>query len=133
MPLHPLTNFKIQKCYRNEPGFNGVSSNLPKIKDGAYVSTPILELIGLLMYVINNDVTYFDSFGVEDVPKEIRTFINNKDIKTNIFRTQAFDSIMCGFFCIGFIDFMIAAKTLTEFTNLFSPKKIDNIILNYFL
>ena len=97
------------------------------------MSTPILELFGLLMYVINNDVTYFDSFGVEHVPKEIRTFINNKDIKTNIFRTQAFDSIMCGFFCIGFIDFMIAAKTLTEFANLFSPKKIDNIILNYFL
>ena len=97
------------------------------------MSTPILELFGLLMYFINNDVTYFDSFGVEHVPKEIRTFINNKDIKTNIFRTQAFDSIMCGFFCIGFIDFMIAAKTLTEFTNLFSPKKIDNIILNYFL
>ena len=97
------------------------------------MSTPILELFGLLMYVINNDVTYFDSFGVEHVPKEIRTFINNKDIKTNIFRTQAFDSIMCGFFCIGFIDFMIAANTLTEFTNLFSPKKIDNIILNYFL
>ena len=97
------------------------------------MSTPILELFGLLMYVINNDVTYFDSFGVEHVPKEIRTFINNKDIKTNIFRTQAFDSIMCGFFCIGFIDFMIAAKTLTEFTNLFSPKEIDNIILNYFL
>ena len=97
------------------------------------MSTPILELFGLLMYVINNDVTYFDSFGVEHVPIEIRTFINNKDIKTNIFRTQAFDSIMCGFFCIGFIDFMIAAKTLTEFTNLFSPKEIDNIILNYFL
>ena len=97
------------------------------------MSTPILELFGLLMYVINNDVTYFDSFGVEHVPKEIRTFINNKDIKTNIFRTKAFDSIMCGFFCIGFIDFMIAAKTLTEFTNLFSPKEIDNIILNYFL
>ena len=43
---------------------------------------------------------------------------------------------MCGFFCAGFIDFMLAGKTLTEFTNLSSPnnfKKADNIILNYFM
>ena len=72
------------------------------------------------MYVDNNDVTYFDSFGVEDIPKEIKTFINNKNIKTNIFRVQAYDSIMCGYFGIGFIDFMLAGKILTEFTNLFS-------------
>ena len=71
--------------------------------------------------MINNDVTYFDYFGVEDLTKEIRTFINNKNIKVNIFRIQAYDSIMCGYFCIGFIDFMLTGKTLTEFTNLFSP------------
>ena len=87
------------------------------------------------MYVHNNNVTYFDSFGEEHVPKEIRTFINNKNIKTNIFRIQAYDSIMCGYFCIGFIDFMLAGKKLTDYTNLFSPhdfKKNDNIILSYF-
>ena len=68
------------------------------------------------------DVIYFDSFDVEHIPKELRVFINNKkNIKTNIFRTQAYDSIMCGYFCIGFIDFMLAGKTLTEFTNLFPP------------
>ena len=85
--------------------------------------------------VNNNDVTYFDSFGVEHIPEEIKTFIDNKNIKTNIFRIQAYDSIMCGYFCIGFIDFMFKGKTLTEFTNLFSPnnfKKNDNIILSYF-
>ena len=84
----------------------------------------------------NNDVTYFDSFGVEHIPKEIRTFIVNKTIKTNIFRIQAYDSIMCGYFCIWFVDFMLEGKTLTEFTNLFSPnnsKKNDHIILNYFM
>ena len=84
----------------------------------------------------NSNVTYFDSFGVEHIPKEIKTFINNKNIKTNIFRIQAYDSIMCGYFCIGFIDFMLARKNLTEFTNLFSPntfKKNDDIILNYFM
>ena len=85
--------------------------------------------------MINNDVTYFDSFGVEHIPKEIKTFINNKNIKTNILRIQAYDSIMCGLFCIGLIDFMLAEKILTEFTNISSPnnfKKNDNIILNYF-
>ena len=44
----------------------------------------------------NNDVTYFDSLGVEHIPKEIKTFINNKNIKTNIFRIQPYDSVMCG-------------------------------------
>ena len=85
--------------------------------------------------VDNNNVTYFDSFGVEHIPKEIKAFINNKNIKTNIFRLQAYDSVMCGYFCIGFIDFMLVGKTLTEYTNLFSPydfKKNDNIILSYF-
>ena len=88
------------------------------------------------MYVHNNNVTYFDSFGVEHIPKEIRTFINNKNIKTNIFRIQAHDSIICGYFCIGFIDFMLAKKTLTEYTNLFSQNnfdKNDDIFLNYFM
>ena len=73
------------------------------------------------MYVQNNDVTYFDSFGVEHIPKEIRTFIGNKNIKTNIFRIQAYDSIIYGYFCIGFIDFILAGNTLTKFINFFSP------------
>ena len=88
------------------------------------------------MYINNNDVTYFDSFGVEHISKEIKTFINNKNIKTNIFRIQAYNSIMYPYFCFGFIDFMLKWKTLTEYTNLFSPKnfkKNDDIILNYFM
>ena len=86
--------------------------------------------------VNNNGVTYFDSFGVEHIPKEIKAFIKNKNITTNIFRIQAHDSIMCGYFLIGFIDFMLAGKTLTEFMNLFSPnnfKKNYDIILNCFM
>ena len=71
------------------------------------------------LYVHNNDVTYFDFLGVEYIPKEIKDFINNKNITTNIFRIQAYDSIICDCFYIGFIDFMIPGKTLTEFTNLF--------------
>ena len=120
--------------------------NLPKtkfqekIKNGAYViNLDEYSDIGthwIALYVKNYNVTYFDSFGVEHIPKEIITFINNKSIKTSIFRIQAYDSIMCGNFCIGFINFMLAWKTLTEYTNLFSPnnfKENDDIILNYFM
>ena len=75
------------------------------------------------MYVHNDDVTYFDSFGVEHILKEIKTFIGRfLSIATNVFRIQAYDSIMCGYFCIDFIDFMLAGKTLTEFTNFFFTK-----------
>ena len=140
---------KIQKYYKNELRFNAVSSrdNLLKIKDGAYViNLDEYSDIGthwVALYV-NNNVTYFDSFGVEHISKEIKVFINhplssplqNKNIKTNIFTIQAYDSIMCWYFCIGFVDFMLKGKTLTEYTNLFSPnnfKKSDDIILNYFV
>ena len=133
MPPHPLTNFEIQKYYQNEPRFNGVYSrdNLPKIKDGAYIiNLDEYSDIGThWVYVKNNDVTYFDFFGVEHIPKDIRTFIGNKNIKTNIFRIQAYDSIMCRYFCIGFIDFMLVGKTLTEFTNLFSPNNFKKMMI----
>ena len=81
----------------------------------------------------NNNVVYFDSFGVEHIPKKIKAFIDNKIIKTNIFRIQAYDSIMCRYFCIGFIDFMLKGKTLTEHTNLFSPNIFLKNSLNYFM
>ena len=123
-----MTNFEIQKYYQNEPRFNGVYSrdNLPnKIKDGAYV----INLDGYsdigthwtALYSLNNNVTYFDSFRVEHIPKEIKKLIGNKNIQTNIFRIQAYDSIICGYFCIGLIDFMLKDKSLADFTNCFSP------------
>ena len=139
---HPLTNFEIQKYYENESRFNGVYSrdNLPRIKDGAYIIN-LDEYSDIWTHwaalLVNDDnVTYFDSFGVEHIPKEIKAFVNNKNIKTNIFRIEAYNSIMCGYFCIRFIDFMLKGKTLTQYTNLFSPnnfKKNDDIILNYFM
>ena len=140
---HPLTNFEIQRYYQNESKFNGVYSrdNLPKtIKDGAYVISldeyPDTGTHWVALYVNNNNDTYFDIFGVEHIPKEIKIFINRpSSIKTNFFRIQAYDSIMCGYFCIGCINFMLARKTLTDFTSLFSPydfDKNDNIILSYF-
>ena len=85
----------------------------------------------------NNNVTYFDSFGVEHIPKAIKAFIGHSlSITTNIFIIQAYDSITCGYFCIGFIGFMLGGKKLTDYTNLFSPnnfKKTDDIVLNYFM
>ena len=142
MPPHPLTNFEIQKYYQNEPRFNSVYSrdNLTEIKDEAYIiNLDEYSDIGthwVALYVNNNNITYFDSFGVEHIPKEIKTFINNKNITTNIFRIQAYDSIMCRYFCIGFIDFMLTGKTLTEFTDIFSSnnfKKNNDIFLKYFM
>ena len=109
------------------------------IKDGAYIinlneySDIGTHWVALCVY--NDDVIYFDSFGADHIPKEIKKFINGSlSIKTNIFRIQAYDSIMCGYFCIGFINFMLAGKTLTDFTNLFSPYNFNknNIILSYF-
>ena len=70
------------------------------------------------MYALNNDITYFDSFGVEHIPKEIKWFIGNKNMQTNIFGIQAYDSVMWGYFCIEFIDFMLKCKSLTDFANL---------------
>ena len=82
----------------------------------------------------NNNVTYFDSFGVEHIPKEIKAFINNKNIKTNFFRIQVYDSVICGYFGIGFIDFMFKGQTLTAYTNLWDNfEKNDDITLNYFI
>ena len=149
IPAHPLTNFEIEAYYQNEPVVNGVYSrnNLPentsaeKVKNGAYIIN-LDKYIGthwVALYVNNKTVTHFDCFGVEDIPKEIKEFIINKDIIVNIFRIQAYDSVMCGYFCIVFINYMFKSKSLTDFTNLFSPndfkKKTKNgdIILNYFL
>ena len=69
------------------------------------------------------------------IPKEIKKFIGSKNIITNIYRIQAYDTIMCGYFCIGFIDFMLKGKSLLEYINLFSPNEYernDKTILKYF-
>ena len=127
--------------YKNEPWFNGIYSrnNLPKaIKKGAYVINldkyDDIDTHWIALYV-RNDCIYFDSFGVEYIPNEIKQFIGNKDTIINIFRLQAYDSIMCGYFCLAFIDFMFAGKTLLQFTNMFSPygfEKNDEIVKKMF-
>ena len=141
-PPKPLTNFEIQKYYKDEPRFNGVYSrnNLPKkIKDGTYVIN-LYEYADVGTHWIDlfcnrSEFVCFDSFGVEHVPEDIKEFVGNKNIIANIFRIQANNSVMYGCFCIGFIDFMLSGKKLTDFTSMFSPDdstKNDEIILSYF-
>ena len=78
MPSYPLTNFEIQKYYQNEPKFNGVYSrnNLPKIKDGAYIINldefKSIENYWIALYVNGKNIIYFDSFGVEHIPRVIK-------------------------------------------------------------
>ena len=129
MMPHPLANFGIQKYYENESRFNGIYSrdNLSnRIKDIRY---------WFALFCLRNEVIYFGSFDAEHIPEEIKQFIGNRNISANIFRVQANNSIMCGYFCIGFIDFMLAGKTLIDYTALFSPydfNKNNQIILSYF-
>ena len=116
---NPLINFEIQKYYQKEPKYDGVYSrnNLHKIKKGSHViHLNEFRLIGthwIALYVNGNnrkpssDARYFDSFGVEHIPKEVKKFIGNKKIISNIYRIQAYDSTMCGYFCRGFIDFVL--------------------------
>ena len=149
LPFHPLTNIEINEYYKNEPKFNGVYSrnNLPnKIKKGAYViNLDEYENTGthwVALFAKPKYTVYFDSFGIEHIPKEINKFINNdatkssslERIKSNIY-LQAYDSIMCGYFCIEFINYMLKGKTLLDYTNLFSPndfKKTDRVIKRIF-
>ena len=141
MPPHPLTNFEIQKFYKNEPRFNSIFSrnNLPKkIRDGAYVINfdeyALLGTHWIALFCNRNEI-----------PEEIKEFIDrrflnssasqNKNMKANIFRVQANNSVMCRYFCIGFINFMLGGKKLTDYTNLFFThnfKKNNDIILSSF-
>ena len=121
--------------YQNEPRFNGVYSrdNLPdKIKERVYVINldeySDIRTHWIALHVNTKTVTYFDSFGVEHIPKEIKNFINNKNIIANIVRIQACDSVMCGYFGIGFINFMFKGNSLTDFTNLFSSNNFKKVI-----
>ena len=94
MPPHPLTNFEIQKYYPNELQSVGAYSRkkLPKIENGAYImNLDEFKSIGTywIAWYVNCNNIYFDSFGVDHFPKEIKKFIRNKNIITNIYGVQA--------------------------------------------
>ena len=159
LPFHPLTIIEINEYYKNKSRFNGVYSrnNLPKkIKKGAYIihldeyENTGMRWVSLFVKpkytteLSSSECTvYFDSFDVEHIPKEINKFINNDTtkssslecIKSDIFRIQGYDSIICRYFCIEFINYMFKGKALLDYTNLFSPndfKKNDQIIKRIF-
>ena len=77
------------------------------------------------LYRNSNKITYFESFGVEHIPKEIKKVISNKNVKTNVYRIQANDWMMWRYFCIGFIDFILKGKSLLDHTNYFSSKEYE--------
>ena len=122
---HPLTNFEIQEYYQTEPRFNGVFSrdNLPNNKNNNNKNNNNNNKI-IALYVNNKTIICFDSFGVEHIPKEIMKFIGNKNIIKNIFRIQAYDSIIRGYFCTAFINFMFNGNSFTDYTSLFSNQTI---------
>ena len=81
-----------------------------------------------------DNIVNFDRFGVDHILKEIKQFIENKNIIANIYKIQIYVSIICEYFCIGFIDFMLKGKSLLNYTNLVSPndyEKNDKIKLIY--
>ena len=134
MSPHPLANYEIQKYYQNEPRFNGVYSgdNLPKIRDGAYVinldeysdiGTYRIAFTYKIMMLLILIVLEYNIFQ-----KKLKHLVV---IETFIFRKEAHDIIMCRHFCILFINFMLAGKTLTDFTNVFSPDNLKKKRYNF--
>ena len=78
---------------------------------------------------------YFDSFGIKCIPQDILNKIKDKSITHKIFRIQDNKSLVCGFYCVTFIDYILAVKALLDYTNLFSLndyQKNDEIINKYF-
>ena len=118
----------MERYYQIKSRFKGVYSRdnlLQKIKNGSYIKNldeyADVGTHWIVLYISNNNAIHFDSFGVERILKEITKFIGNKNIKANILRIQAYDSMMCGYFCIRFIDSNLAGKTLICHASLFLP------------
>ena len=121
MSPHTLTNFEIQKHYHNEPKINRAYSrnNLTEIMNGTYIiNLHEYKSIGthwIALYVNGYSVTYFDSFGVEYIPKKLESV----DTST----------IMCGHVCIGLTSFILKGKSLLVYTNLFFPNKHEKAMI----
>ena len=125
---HPLTNFETGKYYQIQLRFNGVYStnNLPEIMDDGYIINiyewKSIGIHWLALSVNGNNVTYCGSIVVEYISKEIKQFIENKNIMINIYEILAYESIMWRYFWTGFIHSMLDNKKLIDFTNFFSRK-----------
>ena len=120
--------FQDYYYFKYEPKFNGVfsRSNLLTKKDGEYVinldDDNSKRIHWVLIFIERNLAVCFDSLGIEYIPQEVLKKIKDKSIAHNIFRTQYNESIMCGFYFITFIEYMLEEKTWLDYPNLFSPK-----------
>ena len=141
MMPYPLTNAEIQKYYQNESKFNTVywRINLPEIQNGAYVinfhKNKSIGTHWIALHINGDNLTYFDSFGAEHNPWEIKKYISNKIIETIFHRILENDSLMCRYFFSGFIDFLLKSKSLLDYTNFVFPSEYeinDKIIPKYF-
>ena len=117
---------KITNYFICKPRFNGVfsRSNLPRIKHGALVKNfddkKSKGTYWISLFINRNTTLHLDSFGTEYIPQEVLNKIKDKSITHNIFRIQDNKSIMCGFYYIAFIEYMLAGKTLLDYANFFS-------------
>ena len=124
--LHPVSNIETFNYLNYENKFNDVLSrnNLTRINDGDHVinfdDKKSKRTHWVSLFIDRSTAVYFDSFGSEYIPLEILQKIRDKSITRNIFRIQDDESIMCGFYCIPFIEYILAGKTLSDYTNLFS-------------
>ena len=112
---------------------------MPKIEDGAYVinldNKNSKGKHWVSLFIHKNVAIYFPSFGIDDISQEVLKKISDKSITHNMFRIQDNESIMCGFYCIPFIEYMLPGNTLLDYAYLFSPngyKKNEKIIYKYF-
>ena len=83
----------------------------------------------MLVFFNKNEIVYFDSFGVEHVPEEIKKFIGNINKKAYNFWVHTNDSVMYRYFCMGFIEFMLAGKKLTDYISLLSPHDLKKTMI----
>ena len=86
----------------------------------------ILVHIGLLYFVEKMKLFISIASVLNIFLKKLKNLLKIKTI-TNSFRIQAYDSIMCGYFCMGFINFMLAGKKFSDYTNLFSPHDLKKM------
>ena len=129
--LHTSNNIKITKYASYEPLFNSFFQEITylKYKIEFLLQISMKKSIGThwtSLFIDKNTVIYFDSFGIKYIPQEVSNKIKNQSITHNITRIQSDSSIMCGFYCFAFIEFMLTGKTLLDNTNLFSPNNYKN-------
>ena len=135
------TPSKFTKYFNYKSRFNCIFSryNLPRRNDGVYIinlnDKESKVTHWFFLFINRNTSVHFDSFGIEYISQEVLNKIEDKSITKNIFRIKCNDCTMCGFYCIAFIEYLIAGKTLLEYANLFSPnnyQKNEKIIYKYF-